>query len=377
MTLPAGSADQRFAAVREAFAENFDDGELGASCCVIVGGTTVVDLWGGWADGARTRPWRADTLCNAYSVGKPLVALSVLQQVATGRVDLDAAADGWWPGLIAGQRGATVRHALSHQAGVPAIREPLTNDDLWVWDRMAAAVAGTEPWWEPGTRHAYHTNTYGHLVGELGRRLTGLLPGDWLRTTVAGPLGADVHWGVTDTDLDRCAEVVWELPVAPPAAAPAVLDGLPEERRMVLLGYTNPPGYSSMGVMNTLEWRQAQVPSTNLHASARGIARSYQGLLAGDLLDADVLAEATSVQSEGWCPVLERDAAFGLGFQPTRPERQLGPNPRSYGHFGTGGALGFADPDAGVAFGYVMNAVKPRWQSTRNRRLIEAVYSCL
>ena len=377
MTLPAGSADQRFAAVREAFAENFDDGELGASCCVIVGGTTVVDLWGGWADGARTRPWRADTLCNAYSVGKPLVALSVLQQVATGRVDLDAAADRWWPWLIAGQRGATVRHALSHQAGVPAIREPLTNDDLWVWDRMAAAVAGTEPWWEPGTRHAYHTNTYGHLVGELGRRLTGLLPGDWLRTTVAGPLGADVHWGVTDTDLDRCAEVVWELPVAPPAAAPAVLDGLPEERRMVLLGYTNPPGYSSMGVMNTLEWRQAQVPSTNLHASARGIARSYQGLLAGDLLDADVLAEATSVQSEGWCPVLERDAAFGLGFQPTRPERQLGPNPRSYGHFGTGGALGFADPDAGVAFGYVMNAVKPRWQSTRNRRLIEAVYSCL
>jgi len=377
VTLPAGSADQRFAAVREAFAENFDDGELGASCCVIVGGTTVVDLWGGWADGARTRPWRADTLCNAYSVGKPLVALSVLQQVATGRVDLDAAADRWWPWLIAGQRGATVRHALSHQAGVPAIREPLTNDDLWVWDRMAAAVAGTEPWWEPGTRHAYHTNTYGHLVGELGRRLTGLLPGDWLRTTVAGPLGADVHWGVTDTDLDRCAEVVWELPVAPPAAAPAVLDGLPEERRMVLLGYTNPPGYSSMGVMNTLEWRQAQVPSTNLHASARGIARSYQGLLAGDLLDADVLAEATSVQSEGWCPVLERDAAFGLGFQPTRPERQLGPNPRSYGHFGTGGALGFADPDAGVAFGYVMNAVKPRWQSTRNRRLIEAVYSCL
>ena len=242
---------------------------------------------------------------------------------------------------------------------------------------MAAAVAGTEPWWEPGTRHAYHTNTYGHLVGELGRRLTGLLPGDWLRTTVAGPLGADVHWGVTDTDLDRCAEVVWELPVAPPAAAPAVLDGLPEERRMVLLGYTNPPGYSSMGVMNTLEWRQAQVPSTNLHASARGIARAYAGLLAGALLEADTLAEATRVQSEGWCPVLERDATFGLGFQPTRPDRPLGPNPHAYGHFGTGGALGFADPDAGVAFGYVMNAVKPRWQSSRNRRLIEAVYSCL
>src|SRR5205085_806205 len=127
----------------------------------------------------------------------------------------------------------------------------------------------------------------------------------------------------------------------------------------------NPPGYSSVGVMNTAEWRAAEVPSVNLHATARGVARIYEALAAGGtvdgvtVLDADVLAEATRAQSEGWCPVLARDATFGLGFQPTRPDRPFGPNAGSFGHFGTGGALGFADPHAGVAFGYVMNAVKP------------------
>ncbi len=359
-----------FDAVLEAFAANFDDGELGAACTVIVDGRVVVDVWGGFADAARTRPWAADTLCNAYSVGKPIVALSVLQLVADGRIDLDARADRYWPELVAGRRGATVRDALSHRAGVSALRERLTNDDLWDWDRMCAALARTEPWWTPGTRHAYHTNTYGFLVGELARRVTGELPGTWLRR-----LGVDAHWGVADGDLGRCAEVVWEG--SGPPGDPAFLDALDDEVRMVMTGYVNPPGFSSMGVVNAREWRQCQVPSTNLHATARGIAALYAGLLDGSFLDAGVLAEATRSQSEGWCPVLERDVAFGLGFQPTRPDRPFGPNSGSFGHFGTGGALGFADPVAGVAFGYVMNAVKPRWQSSRNRRLVDALYGCL
>lgn len=368
-----------FDAVLEAFAANFgtpaegdgvDDGELGASCTVIVDGTVVVDVWGGWVDTARTRPWQQDTLCNAYSVGKPIVALPVLQLVADGRIDLDARADRYWPELLAGQRGATVRDALCHRAGVPAIREPLTNDDLWVWDRMCAALARTEPWWEPGTRHAYHTNTYGFLVGELARRVTGDLPGTWLRG-----LGVDAHWGVSDEDLERCAEVRWDGP-APPSER-SVLAAMSDEDRMIFTGYGNPPGFSSTGVVNTRAWRQCQVPSTNLHATSRGIAEIYARLLDGSLLDRAVLDEATTTQSEGWCPVLAREVSFGLGFQPTRPDRPFGPNPRSYGHFGSGGALGFADPVAGVAFGYVMNEVKPRWQSTRNRRLIEALYRCL
>ena len=381
----AGHTDARFAAVRGVFEANFERGELGAACTVVIDGATVVDVWGGWADHARTRPWTADTIVNAYSVGKPLVATAVLQLVGTGEVDLDEPATRWWPELRAGQQGATVRDLLCHRAGVPAIRRRLTNEDLWSWDAMAAALAETEPWWPPGTRHTYHTNTYGHLAGELARRVTGLTPGEWLREHVAGPLGVDLMWGVPRADRARCADVRWEIEMPATARADAwdALHALPEEQAMVFLSYFNPPGIAGVGVVNGDEWRAAQVPSTNLHASARGIARVYAALAAGGtldgvtVLDADVLTEATRPQSEGWCPVLERDVTFGLGFQPTRADRPFGPNPGSFGHFGTGGSLGFADPVAKLAFGYVLNSVRPRWQNDRNRALVDAVYACL
>ncbi len=380
--LVGGTCDARFGAVRAAFVDNFDEGEIGAACSIVVDGRTVVDLWGGWADVRQSRPWQADTLVNAYSVGKPIVALSVLQLVASADLQLDEPASRWWPELLAGQRGATVRDVLCHRAGVPAIRQALTNDALWDWNTMTAAVAGTEPWWQPGTKHTYHTNTYGFLVGELARRVSGRLPGEWLATEIAAPLGAELAWGLSPTEQGRCADIVWQsdMNLARDWSAP---DELREDQAMVILGYVNPPGISSIGVVNTAAWRTAQVPSTNLHATARGIARLYAALAAGGridgviVVDADVLAEATRPQSEGWCPVLERDVSFGLGFQPTRPDRPFGPNAGSFGHFGTGGALGFADPEAGVAFGYVMNAVKPRWQNSRNRALVDALYASL
>jgi CubicO group peptidase (beta-lactamase class C family) len=371
-----------FGAVREAFAANFDHGEVGAACSVTVDGRVVVDLWGGWVDAHHRRPWTGDTMVNAYSVGKPVIALRLLQLVELGRLGLDDRADRWWPELVAGRKGATVRDILCHRGGVPAIREPLTNDALWSWSAMCGAIAATDPWWEPGTRHAYHSNTYGHLVGELARRIDGRLPGQWLREEVAGPLGADLAWGLGPAEQARCADVAWEIDVDQGIdwfSERAVTD----EQRMIALSYANPPGYSGIGVVNSTEWRAAQVPSTNLHATAGGVARLYTALAAGGTVDgttvlgSELLAEATSPQSEGWCPVLEREVSFGLGFQPTRPDRPFGPNPGSFGHFGTGGALGFADPQARVGFGYVMNAVRPRWQSPRNRALVEALYTCL
>lgn len=377
-----GFCDPAFEPVREAFVANFDRGEIGAACSVVIDGRVVVDLWGGWADEDRTRPWRRDTLVNAYSVGKPIVALAVLQLVAAGELQLDEPASKWWPELLAGQRGATVRDVLCHRAGVPAIRQPLTNDALWDWDAMCGAISSTEPWWAPGTKHGYHTNTYGFLTGELARRVTGRSPGDWLRDEVAGPLGADLAWGLTPSEQIRCADVVWQSNMKPPGGWPALSD-LEDEQAMLVLAYVNPPGISSIGVVNTAAWRATQVPSTNLHANARGIARLYAALTAGGsidgvaVLDAGMLAEATKPQSEGWCPFLERDVTFGLGFQPTRPDRPFGPTPGSFGHFGTGGALGFADPAASLAFGYAMNAVKPRWQNPRNRALVDALYTCL
>jgi CubicO group peptidase (beta-lactamase class C family) len=379
-----GYVDSRFSAVGEVFCENFARGELGAACAVLLDGQVVVDVWDGWADDARTRPWTADTIVNAYSVGKPLVALGVLQLVATGDLELDAPATRWWPELLAGQQGATVRQILCHQAGVPAVRRQLSNSALWEWDAMAGAIADTEPWWRPGTRHAYHSNTYGFLVGELARRVSGQTPGQWLRQRIAVPLDADVAWGVRRSDLARCADVAWRGPLPSPGDLDwASLRSQPDEEAMIGLGYFNPPGLSGIGVVNTERWRFAEVPSTNLHATARGVARVYAVLAAGGtfggtvVLDADVLAEAVSVQSEGWCPVLEREVSFGLGFQPTRPDRCFGPNPGSFGHYGTGGAVGFADPGTHLAFGYVMNAVRPRWQNERNRALVDTVYACL
>lgn len=378
----AGTVDARFAAVREAFVANFDDGEIGAACAIAIDGRCVVDLWGGWRDVDHSRPWQEDTLVNAYSVGKPVVALSVLQLVSSGDLQLAEPVSRWWPELRAGQQGATVRDVLCHRAGVPAIRQPLTNEALWSWDTMVTALAATEPWWPPGTRHGYHTNTYGFLVGELAHRVTGRLPAEWLGSAVASPLAADLVWALSPAQQARCADVIWQSNMQYPSAWSAPAE-LPDEQAMVVLSYINPPGISSVGVVNTPSWRTAQVPSTNLHATARGVARLYAALAAGGRIDgvvvcdADVLAEAVSPQSEGWCPFLERDATFGLGFQPTRTDRPFGPNAGSFGHFGTGGALGFADPAAGVAFGYVMNAVKPRWQNPRNRALIEALYSCL
>jgi CubicO group peptidase (beta-lactamase class C family) len=371
----SGYCDPRFAVVRDAFAANFAErDEVGAGVCIVVEGRTVVDLVGGWADEARTRRWTPDTIVNFYSVGKAIVALLALQAVDRGLIDLDEPLVHIWPEFaIGGKEACTVRHALSHRAGVPAIRERLTNDDLWNWTRMADAVATTAPWFEPGSRIVYHTNTYGHLVGEIVRRTTGSLPGHRLREVV-GPLGADVQWGVPLHDQHRCADVIW---VSPPVDG-IDLDDLDPEQYMVFGGYFNPPGYSSHGVVNTPEWRAAQVPSTNGHGTATGLARLYAAMVdPGRLLSPDLLAEATRVQASGPCPVLGEDIAVGLGFVPTSERRPLGSNPRSFGHFGTGGALGFADPDAQLGFGYVMNHVRPRWQSTRNRALIDAAYSVL
>jgi CubicO group peptidase (beta-lactamase class C family) len=371
-----GRCDAAFAAVRDSFAANFAGrGEVGAAVCVVVDGAVVVDLAGGWTDAARTQPWRHDTLVDFYSVGKALVALLALQLVDVGLIDLDAPIASLWPEFGAGgKEDATLRHALCHRAGVPAIREHLTDDDLWSWDRMTRALAATEPWWEPGTRHAYHTNTYGHLVGEVVRRLSGRSPGEQLRAVVE-PIGADLWFGVPAAEQHRCAEVIW----APGGSVGEVdYDALSGDALMNALAHFNPPGYSSVGVVNTARWRAAQVPSTNGHGTARGLAAFYAALLRpGALLSPDLLDHATGVQSTGPCPVLGEEAVFGLGFMPTNPRRPLGPNPRSFGHFGTGGALGFADPDAGLAFGYVMNHVVPRWRSARNQALVEALYSAL
>jgi len=379
-----GACSNRFAAVKDAFVKNFsEEGELGAACCVYLQGEKIVDLWGGVTDEESGTPWREDTLCGFYSTGKPLVALGLLQMTDTGRIKLDDPVGDVWPEFAESEKQqVTFRQLLCHQAGLPAIRKRLQEGAMLDWDRMVSELAAQQPWWEPGTRHVYHTNTYGYLVGEPVRRLTGLGPGKYLRKNISEPLGEEVYFGVPDDALDRVATLNWETGGVAPD--PSVLDrSMSDEERMLQHAVLNPSGFSSLGVMNTKAWRQGEVPSTNGHGTARGVARVYSVLALGGkqeddlLLSETMLKEATSTQSEGYCPSLQREVSFGLGFQLTRPERPFGPNPGSYGHFGTGGSLGFADPLTGIGFGYLMNRIKPRWQNPRNKALIKAVYACL
>ncbi len=375
-----GTCDPAFAAVGDAFRDNFAErDEVGAAVCVVVGGRTVVDLWGGWADAGARRAWQADTLVDVFSVGKGFAALLVAQLVGAGLLDVDAPVAAVWPEFgAAGKGDVTIRQVLCHQAGLPALRDRMAPGAMLDWRTMTDALAAEEPWWMPGTAHGYHVNTYGFVVGEIVRRVTGLSPGRLLHDRVAGPLGADLLLGVAPAEHHRIAEFLFPFD-APDEVAPD-LEGLELMRYNT---YWNPSGLSGAGVVNTAAWREAEIPSTNTHASARGVARVYAALAAGGRLD-DVtvvdpvaLAEATTEQAFGHDLVLERESRFGLGFQLTQPERQLGPGPHGFGHFGAGGSLGFCDPDSGVAMGYVMNQLGARWQNPRNRALLDAVFASL
>jgi CubicO group peptidase (beta-lactamase class C family) len=377
-----GSCDPRFALLRSEFETNFRErGELGAAVCVALDGIVVADLWGGWADLRDRQPWRQDTLVNVFSVGKGLLAVCLANLAGRGLLDADALVIRYWPEFgAAGKDDVTARQLLSHQAGLPAVRQQLPAGSGLDWPFMTSLLAAEEPWWRPGAGHGYHVNTFGYLAGELIRRITGTSVGEFLRREVAGPLGADVHIGLAAADQARVAEFRWPDRAADQAATQS--DVVPGHE-MALNAYFNPPDFSGVGVVNTAAWRSAQVPSANAHATAAGVARIYTALaLGGAVAGARVvtegaLADATQEQVYGEDLVLERPTRFGLGFQLTYPERQIGNGPRCYGHFGAGGSVGFCDPDARLAFGYVTNQMGPRWRNLRNKALIDACYACL
>ena len=371
-----GNCDPRFEPLRDAFRANFAErGELGAAVCVMVGGRVVADLYGGWADQEHGRRWQPDTLVNMFSVGKGLVAACTARLAGQGQLGLDTAVATYWPEFAAaGKDAITVRQLLSHQAGLPAVRRRLPPGAMLDWPAMTAALAEQEPWWEPVTAHGYHVNTFGFLAGEVIRRVTGTTAGKLLRDEIAGPLGADVHIGLPATEHQRVATFIWPGP--PPAEEQP--HGLDNAQLMEHNSYYNPSGLSGAGVINTPRWRAAEIPSTNAHGTARGVARVYAALISpAAIVDPAALTEAITEQVYGPDLVLHRPSRFGLGFQLTQPERPIGPGPATFGHFGAGGSLGFADPGSGVAFGYVMNQMGPRWQNPRTRALVDAVYACL
>lgn len=380
-TIPLdGRCDPQFARVKEAFAAVLArPHELGAAVTVTMAGKTVVDLWGGFADAKKTRPWEERTLVNVYSTTKGVLAMGVQRLVEEGKVDLDAPVARVWPEL---DPRITLRMLLSHRAGLPAVRAPLPPAALYDWSAMTSALAAQEPWWEPGTAHGYHAVTFGWLLGEVIRRVTGKMPRAYLHDTITEPLGADFQIGLRVDDEPRCAEL---RPSRKEPGSATLFDRIAREpESMTAKAFINPITMVLPDTLASREWRDADLPSVNGHATARGIARIYAALACGGdlggthLLAPESIARCREEQSAGDDLVLGVPTRFSLGFMLPQPSTDPFAPAGSFGHPGAGGSMGFADPEAKLSFGFVMNrAGNEILSDPRVRSLSDAVYASL
>jgi CubicO group peptidase (beta-lactamase class C family) len=349
----AGRVERGFELVQERFAEVVrKQPGTGAATAVWLDGRWLVDLWGGTVDVSGGRDWGPDSIVQPYSVTKPFVAVCALRLVERGALDLDAPVQRYWPEFTA---RATVRHLLSHQAGVVALDTPAPTDLFFDWDAMCSRLAAQPPLWEPGTAHGESALFYGHLVGELVRRIDGRSIGEFLRDEVCAPLGLDFAIGLGSADQARAVELTGLDELRVPAT-----DELELYRRAVV----NPPGARDPVVVNSARWRAAQIPAVNGHGTARAIAGFYAALLTGRVLGSTLLTEATSVHASGIDQVFGHDNAFGLGF---------GVDANGFGMGGLGGSYGGASRD-GYAIGFVTGSMGTHDRATS---IENALRSCL
>jgi CubicO group peptidase (beta-lactamase class C family) len=325
-----GIVEAGFETVREAFSDVIAaQAGTGAALAVWHDGRWVVDLWGGAADAAGTVPWRRDSIVQAYSVSKPFVAMCALLLVDRGLLDLDAPVQRYWPEFTA---QATVRHVLSHQAGVVALDAPAPTDVFYEWDALCALLAAQQPAWSPGTAHGESALFYGHLVGELVRRIDGRSVGTVMREELCEPAGLDFAVGLHARDQARAVDLT------------CLADIEPRPGDLYRRATSNPPGTRDPDVVNSAAWRGAAVPAINGHGTARGIAGLYAALLRGDLLSAALLREAVSVQCSGVDRVFGHENAWGLGF---------GVDGEGFGMGGLGGSYGGASTSGHYAVAFM------------------------
>jgi CubicO group peptidase (beta-lactamase class C family) len=361
-----------FESAREAFAENFNRPgpyqEVGAALAAYKHGQLVVDLWGGWADAARTRPWVGDV----WSATKGATATALAVLVDRRLIDYDDPVASVWPAFAqAGKAETTIGQILAHQAGLPGFVEPTTVADQLDFAGCVGKLERQAPAWTPGTQTSYHAMTYGWLAGEIIRRVSGRSPGAFLAEAVTRPLAADLFVGLPAALEDRVAETL------PPRQAPDMAAlGLPD---VALMAVSNPS--QDPTAPNSRTWRAAEIPAANGQASARGLARLYAALVGNGALDgARVLTPATIARmATPAAPPGRRDLflgftdCWGLGLALNSPGL-YGRNPRAFGHSGWGGSFGCADPDAGVAIGYVCNQMGPELVGDpRTASLCEAI----
>jgi CubicO group peptidase (beta-lactamase class C family) len=381
-----GDVTPGFERVAEAFIGGFRErGEVGAAVAVHVDGEAVVDLWGGFAAPTTGRAWASDTPGVVHSCTKGIVAIAAWMLAQAGELDMDAPVARYWPEFAAaGKSAVTVRMLLTHRAGLPIFDPVLSRAEVLAWQPVVAALAAQRPYWEPGTDHSYHAITYGWLVGEVIRRVSGLTPGGFVRERLAGPLGLRTWIGVPAEVLPEIAPLRAPLPPADAEAAalealavPAIADRIASVNGALPL-----PGEPDAMTYNDPAVLAAEVPGANGVSDARSLSRLYAAcvspILGAPLLTDATIDEAVIVRTSGRMRFSGPDAGhrWGTGFMLDSPpvRRMLGP--RSFGHDGAGGTLGFGDADRRVGFGYVHNQMGGS-PERRAAELVEALRGCL
>jgi CubicO group peptidase (beta-lactamase class C family) len=389
-----GYCDERFSEVGEEFRRNFAErGELGASIAVRVGGETVVDLWGGFKDADRQKPWTEDTICLTFSCTKGAVSLCAHMLAAEGELDFDAPVSRYWPEFAAaGKEGVLVRHLLTHQAGLPAIRQPLPPGAFYDWDLMVEVLAAEEPFWRPGSTHGYHGLTFGFLAGEVIRRVSGQSVGRFLRSEVAEPLGVDLALGLDASEHGRVAHVNGPPPPGPgDPVSPYLVKAMTEPSSIQALMMANNGGYLVPEEWDTPAALGAEIPATGVVSNARAYAEMY-GAIVHDrkvgrvqFTSADI-ARMGAVQSATTEDiVLFAPGRWAMGFQKSgvtpagvEPAARVVLAEEAFGHTGHGGSIAFADPAADLSFAYVMNQMDPELGlSATGQSLVDAAYRAL
>jgi CubicO group peptidase (beta-lactamase class C family) len=329
---------QGFEAVRDAFdAAVSAFAGTGAAVAIWHSGGYVVDLWGGWADAARTRPWERDTLTHPYSVTKPFAAMCVLLLVDRGQVGLDDDVRRFWPDL---STEVTVRQCLAHQSGLVALDDPAPAEVFYDWDGLCGLLATQQPSWEPGTSLGESALFYGHPLGQIVRAVDGRSLGAFLRDEICAPYGLDFHIGLPAAEHDRVAETTgFDF------FGPAFSEGHPPLFDRAL---RNPAGALDGDVVNGAAWRSAEVPAVNGLGTARAVAGLYVALARGGLLSPDLLTEATSAVASGVDEVMGEHHEWGLGF---------GVDTDGFGMGGIGGHFGAWEANAGYAMAFVRGSL--------------------
>jgi CubicO group peptidase (beta-lactamase class C family) len=354
-----GHCDDSFDKVRAALADNIASGEeVGACIAIDIDGESVVDIWGGFADAARTAAWTKDTIVNVWSSTKTVTSLAALMVIDRGLIEPTAPVAAYWPEFaVNGKQDIEIRHILSHTSGVSGWDLPFATEDMYDWDKSIAALAAQAPWWEPGTASGYHAHNQGHLIGEVIRRVTGCTLKEFVRDEIAAPLGADFQIGATPADYGRIAEII----APPPLELP--LDLLPEDSPMRKT-FSGPPPNAEAA--NTPAWRDADIGALNGHGNARSLAAIQSAISLGgkargvQLLKPETVEMIFDEQANGADLVIPAPLRWGIGYGLAKTDAlPYVPDEKICFWGGWGGSMVLMCPDRRATIAYVMNKMGP------------------